>query len=258
MPDTLKPFPTTSDPFLLPLRKEFGGWPQQILLEVFGLLQGRDGTWLNLVAAQVNAATDTITGLADLLNDFVEPNLTRSGEAPFGYLVEKPGRIGMFAAREQRFPWHTASPSTERWERYAVFALLCVRDAIELLEATDRSEHAYESDSLSFATHDRAGVFLLEAMRALQVVHSLRIDSRTKSELGRHAAKARHEALAEKRAEAVAMANAHPFTTKRAAIDFIVENLELDPVKKSFPSRRSVEEWLMAASWVPAHKRAQK
>jgi len=227
----------------------FFGWAAQVHLETGALLSGRDADWLNAVAKQIQTVLDADPRQFDCESSRLSHgNPSRSEGTPFPYMVNKSSQLGLFAEREPACDWSQHAVTTEQWERYAVFAALSTREALVYLNDID----SYAIQGLAY---NEAGGFAIEAMRALQIAQSLRTAKLAKSRHGQVAARARHEAMEPMRAKAVEMANSHPFTTKRAAIDHIVENLELDPVKRTFPSRRAVEEWLKAAGWVPTHKR---
>ncbi len=236
-------------PLARPVSDAFFGWPSQVHLELTELLKGREASWLNAVSEQIQSVLSAKPGSEDNWQSLLlQENPSRSAGTPFPYLVSHLSKLGLFAAREPVCDWGRLSPATEQWERYAVFAALSSRETFGILDDL----HRYPADDLAY---EDAGGYAIEAMRALQIAQSLRAAKLAKSRHGQVAARARHEAMEPMRAQAVEMANSQPFTTKRAAIDHIVENLELDPVKRTFPSRRAVEEWLKAAGWMPEHKR---
>lgn len=237
-------------------RLEFFGWPKQILFELRVLLRDRTEEWLTSVAEQVHQALQMdVESRAGVFTTPLEPDLLRLDELPYAFDSERPGQIGIFTAVEPTFRWNEMTPRTERWERYAVFALLNIRDAIKVLGALPTQSPSGEDADLAMIHFSNAGGFALEAMRALQIAHSLRIDSRTKSNRGRMAANARHEAMKPKHAEALAMANSRPFKNKREAVDFIAENLTINAEGTQFCSRRAASDWLSAAGWQPERKR---
>lgn len=258
MTNEFPPFPHP-DPFALPANNAFAGWPLQILFETGELLEDESSEWLTAVATHIN---DVVMGNVDKLFDNVKgpsDTLAHSKRWPFS-LHTQPGHIGVFAALEPGVSWDKLSPPTQRWQRYAVFALMYIRDCLNFLaKLGDQPSQGSESPGvsskyMSMQLND-AGAFALEAMRALQIAHSLRIDTRKKSDRGRNAAVARHEAMKPKHAEALAMANSRPFKTKREAVDFIAENLTINAEGTKFCSRRAAGEWLLAAGWQPEHKR---
>jgi hypothetical protein len=236
-------------PLARPVSYVFFGWPSQVQLELTALLKGREASWLNAVAQQIQAMLDAEPGAeGNWQSVLVQDNPSRSAGTPFPYQVCHLSKLGLFAAREPVYDWSQHSTTTEQWERYAVFAVLTNREAFGILDNLFR----YPSDDLAY--YD-AGGYAIEAMRALQLAQSLRAAKLEKSRQGQVAARARHGAMEPFRTKAIVMANSQPFKTKRAAIDHIVENLELDPVRRTFPSRRAVEEWLKAANWKPPLKK---
>lgn len=228
----------------------FFGWASQVHLEIASLLGHRDAAWLNDLAGQVvqllqsgpSADDEEWQGLL-LQND-----PSRSEGTPFPYLVNRSSQLGLFAAREPQWNWNHPSTKAVRWERYAVFAALSMRECLAYLDRID-------DFPIQALAYNDAGGYAIEATRALQIAHSLRASMLEGSRRGTAAARARHDAMAHKRATAIEMANSQPFATKRAAIDYIEQNLVQDPVKNTFFSRRAIEEWLKAANWQPAHKR---
>ena len=258
MTTEFEPFPHPN-PFDIPTSQAFAGWPAQILFEIQELLFDRSSEWLNKVASQIDALVTT-ENADKIFEDVNGPreSLAHSESWQFSEYVQ-PGRIGVFAALEPGVAWDQLSPPTERWQRYAVFAFMYLRDSVKILARLDKAKSAGRATNadnkyLSF-DYDEAGAWALEAMRALQIAHSLRIDTRKKSERGRSAANARHQAMKPKHAEAIAMANSRPFKTKREAIDFIAENLTINAEGTEFCTRRRAGEWLLAAGWQPEGKR---
>lgn len=260
MTNEFQPFPHP-DPFALPASWAFAGWPTQILFETRELLADETSGWLTAVATHINGVV--MSNVDKLFDNAKGPSetLAHSETWPFS-LHAQPGHIGVFAALEPGVSWDKLSPPTQRWQRYAVFALMYIRDCLNILEKLgDQPSQSSEPPSvsskyMSMQLND-AGAFALEAMRALQIAHSLRIDTRKKSESGRKAAKVRHDAMKPKHAEAIAMANSRPFKTKQEAIDFIAENLTVNAEGTEFCKRGTARNWLLAAGWEPIGKRAK-
>jgi hypothetical protein len=258
MTTEFEPFPHPN-PFDIPAGRAFAGWPAQILFEIQELLFDRSSDWLTAVASHIQelVTTDNTQKIFDDVNGPRE-SLAHSESWQFSEYVQ-PGRIGVFAALEPGVAWDQLSPPTERWQRYAVFAFMYLRDSVKILARLDKVKSAGRATNadnkyLSF-DYDEAGAWALEAMRALQIAHSLRIDTRTKSDRGRKAANARHEVMKPKHGEALAMANSQPFKSKREAVDYIAENLTINAEGTKFCSRRAATEWLSAAGWQPEGKR---
>jgi len=251
--------PSNSTPIQPPLtlkladRLEFFGWPKQILFELRVMLKGRDDAWLTSVAEQVLMAQQMTHPYAP--NSLEQPDLLRLDDLAYAFDLERPGQIGVFTAVEPKFDWDRTPLRTERWERYAVFALLNIRDAINLLGALPKDGPSADEAELAMFHFSQAGGFAMEAMRAMQIAHSLRIDDHFKSARGRKAAVARHEVFVPIRAEALAMANSRPFKTKEAALDHITANLVIDPTTSKCCSRSAASKWLNEAGWQPERKR---
>ncbi len=246
------------NPFDIPAGDSFAGWPAQILFEIKELLSDRSSTWLTDVASHIHELV-TNESAQSVFDDTAGPrdSLAHSESEQFSS-YRQPGHIGVFAALEPRVDWDQVDPPTERWQRYAVFALVYVRDSVKILERREqlqRTGRATSADNKYLALDlSEAAAWALEAMRALQIAHSLRIDTKSKSKSGRRAATVRHEAMSPYRRRAVEMATQGSFTTKTAAVDHITENLTINPEGTKFPSRRAVEEWLKAAAWKPRPK----
>lgn len=261
MTDEFQPFPQP-DPFAIPIRYAFAGWSSQILFEIRELLADKSSDWLTAVATHIN---EVVMSNADKLFDSAlgpRETLAHSERWPFS-LHTQPGHIGVFAALEPGISWDKLSPPTERWQRFAVFALMYIRDCLKILEKLgDQPSHESVPSGLSskyvaLQLND-AGAFALEAMRALQIAHSLRIDTRKKSDRGRKAAILKHDAMKPKHAEALAMANSRPFKTAQEAIDFIAENLTVNAEGTEFCKRDRAKKWLSKAGWKPADRGGDK
>lgn len=233
------------DPFDLPERKEFWGWPAQLLTELGLLLRDKDTDWVNGVSSLVAQV------MASAPQEVDAPSVVRHEDMALTFGLDDPGEIGVFANAETSFPWSERAPSTEQWERYAVFALVQLKGCIDQLESMEDTGDTPDFLSTAFSA---AGGFALNAMRGLQVAVSLQREEREKSARGKKAALARHDAMKPKRAEALSMANSQPFKTKESAIDYISQNLTIDPEGKRFISRRAAAEWLREARWRPKGK----
>lgn len=252
MKTDFEPFPHP-DPFEIPAGDAFAGWPAQILFEIKELLFDRSSDWLTAVASHIHELVTTKN--ADRVFDDADGpsgSLAHSESGQFS-LYRQPGHIGVFAALEPRVAWDKVEPPTERWQRYAVFALMYVRDSVKILARRDlleRSGRSTSTDQKYLALDlSEAAAWALEAMRALQIAHSLRIDTRAKSARARNAAFVRHMASESLRAEALRMANSRPFKTKELALDFITSNLLTDAEKNKFCSRSAASKWLREAGW---------
>lgn len=238
----LFPYP---DPFDLPERKEFWGWPVQLLTEISLLLRDKGTDWVNGVSSLVTEVIASAPKQVDA------PSVVRHDDMALTFGCDDPGEIGVFANAEQTFPWDERAPSTAQWERYAVFALIQLKGCIDQLENLEPVQDSHDFFSMAFSA---AGGFALNAMRGLQVAVSLQQEGRNKSARGKKAALARHEATKPKHAEALRMANSKPFPTKEAALDYITQNLTFDPEGTKFVSRRAAADWLREASWKPKGK----
>lgn len=237
-------------PLSRPASRAFLGWASQVHLEVVVLLQERDANWLNGVADQIRSVmappAGEETGWRDLLLD---ANPSRTAGTPFPYLVGEAGQLGLFAAREPRHDWSPGEPQTEQWERYAVFAALSIFQALKRVDAAeDASPH---SDSL---LHE-AGGLSIEAVRALQIAHSLKAGSLQRATSASGAAKARHAKTEPYKNRAIANTLAMEFPSMVKAVDHLTENEPIDQDGKKFASRRAAEEWLRKAGFRPTKKR---
>ncbi len=260
MKTEFEPFPHPN-PFDIPAGQSFAGWPAQILFEIQELLFDRSSEWLTAVATHIHklVTTENADEIFDDVNGSRE-SLAHSEPWQFS-LHRQPGHIGVFAAIEPGVAWDQLSPPTERWQRYAVFAFMYLRDSVKILarlDKPDRTGRATSADNkyLSLDLYE-AGAWALEAMRALQIAHSLRIDTRIKSDRGRKAAVVRHEIFVSLRAEALEMANSRPFKTKEQALDYITSNLLIDAAKNKFCSRSAASKWLREAGWQAGVKKSQ-
>ncbi|WP_139146991.1 hypothetical protein [Hydrogenophaga sp. PML113] len=249
------------DPFDIPAGDGFAGWPAQILFEIKELLFDCSSDWLTAVASHIHELART--NRADRVFD--DPNgaresLAHSESGQFS-LYRQPGYIGVFAALEPSVAWDKIEPPTERWQRYAVFALMYLRDSVKILERRDRLQRtgrATSADNKYLALDlSEASAWALEAMRALQIAHSLRIDARAKSARGRKAAVARHVVFVSLKAEALEMADSRPFKTKEQALDYITSNLLIDSANNKFCSRSAASKWLREAGWKAGARREQ-
>lgn len=228
------------DPFDLPERAEFWGWPVQLLTELSLLLRDKDTDWVNGVSSLVAEV------IASAPREVDAPSVVRHEDMALTFGLDNPGAIGVFANAEPSFQWSERAPATEQWERYAVFALMQLKGCIDQLE---HLEHVADTPDLYSTALSAAGGYALNAMRGLQVAVSLRREELDKSARGKKAALARHDAMKPTKAEALRMANSQPFKTKEAAIDYISQNLTFDPEGTRFVSRRAAAEWLREAGW---------
>lgn len=184
MKNEFEPF-AHPDPFDIPAGDSFAGWPAQILFEIKELLFDCSSDWLTAVASHIqelvtNKSADRIFDDADGPRE----SLAHSESGQFS-LYRQPGHIGVFAALEPSVAWDKIKPPTERWQRYAVFALMYLRDSVKILarrEQLQRNGRSTSDDHKYLALDlSEAAAWALEAMRALQIAHSLRIDARAKS-----------------------------------------------------------------------------
>ncbi len=206
--------------------EEFFGWPSQILREVSVLLSEKDESWLAGAAEQLEVfLRGDAPGFRydeELLN---KAHPARSLNAPFSILMEQPSRVVVFSALERTVDWETFSPKLQQWERFAVFALLHVRKCLVLLDARPPQAESAGEAAKRFSD---AGGNALEASRALQIAHSLRLESIHRSTRAKHAAGALHanrEALLD---SAINIAKSKPFRTKKAAAEEVVNQLPKD------------------------------
>ena len=220
------------------------GWPSQLLRELRALLGERDADWANDVAAQIHVSLHDPKLQFPLIIK-KRRSLAVPDEMTHSISFDYPGKIGVFASVEETYPWKKQTLKTKRWERYAVFSLMELSRCIERLGARST---AFDSNDLC-DMFNVAGAYAMSSMRGLQIAVSLKTDERERSAHGRKAAIARHEAMKPKREEALRMANSFPFRTKEAALDYITQNLSLDPEGKKFVSRRAAADWLREAGW---------
>lgn len=252
MPDTTTPraawFPAP-DPFALREHSEFMGWPSQLLSELRALLGQRDAAWMNEVAALIYSLMQDPALYVPAVTE-KRTSLAVTEEMAQTLSFDYPGQIGAFASIEASYPWEHASPHTQRWERFAVFSLMELSKCVRHLGERSSQPEVTELQGMFNA----AGGFALGSMRGLQIAVSLKATDQDKSALGKKAAVARHSANKQKHAEALALANSRPFTTKEQALEFITNNLAWDAEGTRYVSRRAAGEWLRAAGWKPRPK----
>ena len=240
---------TGSYPLSRPASSAFLGWASQIHLEVVVLLQKRDTTWLNGVADQIRSVLARSSGdEGDWQRLLLDANPSRTAGTPFPYLVSEVGQLGLFAAREPLHDWSSGEPRSEQWERYAAFAALSVLQALKLADVAEE-EGAKAAELL----HE-AGGLAIEAVRALQIAHSLKAGSLQRTSSASGAAKARHAKTEPYKNRAIANTMAMEFPSMVKAIDHLTENEPIDEDGKRFASRRAAEEWLRKAGFKPTRK----
>jgi hypothetical protein len=221
----------------------FWGWPKQLDFELYDLLGPRDASWFASVYADIQDALKNPEHSHH--RETYSANAARTEGMGLSVIFGDPGAIGRFAGIEPHYPWSTR-PEPKRWERFAAFSRMHLDMCLDQLDAIPaQSGH----EDLLAMTYSAAGGFALDAMRALQIAVSIKANDQDKSARGRNAALARHDAMKPKREEALAMANSKPFPTKEAALDYLTDNLTLDPEGKVFISRRTASEWLRDAQW---------
>lgn len=231
-------------PLSRPMSNAFLGWASQIQFEVYHALVGRDAQWLNAVAEQIRAVLAPQPGKEkDWQELLLGPNPSRPARAPFPFLVDDLGQLGLFAAREPRHDWHPMSPQTEQWERYAVFAAMAILAAFERIDAADESGDAKK-------LLDEAGGLAIEAARALQIAHSLNIDALARSEKGKGAANARYMDRPARLDLAIAIASSRQFESKKAAAVAVVDGLPKDNMGAPYDVE-TVLKWFKERKFVP-------
>lgn len=239
-----------NSPLSRPMSSAFLGWASQIQFEAYHLLKDRDASWLNGVADQIRAVLALAPGTEDDWQKLLlEPNPSRTADTPFPFLVSEQGQLGLFAAREPYHAWKGSKPKTMQWERYAVFAALSIAKAFELIDAA-------ENDSgTSALLHEAAGL-AIEAVRALQIAHSLKAGAQQRTSSASSAARARHAKTQPYKNRAIANTLARPFPSLVKAVEYLTENEPIDEDGKVFASTRSAEDWLRKAGFKPTKKNA--
>jgi hypothetical protein len=232
--------PFGEESFLRPLRSSaLLGWLSHINFDIACLLYGRDADWLNDVATQVLLvlAPESERG-ANWAERLLQSSPSNAKDAPWGPGIRS--NVALFAHRGSTFAWNAQTTKTHPWERYAVYAALYAREALDRLEG---------ASFLAVDALNEAGGYAIEAMYALQTAQSLRSESNTKTLRARMAANARHIVFQRLPEVAVAMAKSRPFRTKEEALDYITSNLLIDPTKNKFCSRSAASKWLREAGW---------
>jgi hypothetical protein len=258
------PSPPTSldlSPHRFEPRPEFLGWVTQIASEITTALQGRDLAWLAAVGVEIESAMRPTRFSAQQLaavsaTPKVAPEIA---DRPF-FDHYRLGEINAFASLEPAHCWD-AEEHIERWERYAVFALRQIRTAYAYLGDVDGAPDLVgEGGKLVDAMNSAAG-YTIEAMRALQIAHSLQFEARVLSEQNRRVAVERHAKNRSKRAEAIERADqgkhdGSAFTTLEAAAEYISGRLVKKAETQELYKYETVKKWLLASKWKPKHKRA--
>lgn len=220
------------DPFFMPVCGEFDGWLIQIHHEARSILAGRDADWLHSVAHFIEEAVDGRgTGTSDVLHLHQGPRGDPETSS-FSFILNNPGRIGLFAVLEPVLDWDKCGVKTTRWERYAVFALVHIGYSINRLATNDQEgEPPIETPELlkrRISTLERAGSFALESMRSLQMARALLQAAQERTSKAKRAAGALHanrEALLD---QAMAIARSRPFRTKKSAAEAVINDLPKD------------------------------
>lgn len=192
MIDFAAPLPQ-ANPLEVEQRFEFVGWHELIAAEINQILGDRDPEWLNAIAQQIGAALrreQTAISGEDLES---LPSLARSAANHAVHPDDVPGQIHAFAALEPRCRWAGKKHPhfSQRWERYAVFALWTLHHASTHLP---RKVDGHGSDPLtSLMQVDLGASLTIEAMRALQIGQSLLFEQKLLSQRNTIAADTRHE-----------------------------------------------------------------
>lgn len=233
-------------PFELGERCEFSGLLIRMLDELATLFEKHEPEWLNAVASQVFAL---MWGNSSALPQFPHRPTVKRPDIDSPSIAGESGTVYALAQLESVIDWDRMSPPSSRWERFALLALIRLRDCLQLLEK--------DGPAPSAATLNGAGTIALEAMQSLQLSLALQTDATLKRVRARHAATARHEVFQRLKVEAVSLANSQPFTTKEQALDYITSNLTTDKEGKKFISRGAAAKWLREEGWTPKRKKAE-
>lgn len=183
---------------------------------------------MNGVADQIRSVLAPSPGKeADWQQLLLKANPSRSTETPFPFLVGEAGQLGLFAAREPQHDWSTGEPQTKQWERYAVFAALSIFQALKRVDAAE--DEKAQANSL---LHE-AGGLAIEAVRALQIAHSLEAASSDRKSKASRAASARYTGRDQLLARVKEIALSRPFPSKKAAAAEVINRLaEEDGVRE--------------------------
>lgn len=251
------------DPFDLPIRTEFFGWPTQIASEAEKLISNRDLGRLSEIASQLDRVIAAVAELENIGMDGPMPRLATLFRDTIdlhpGVFREIYGDCNLLLAGHDDHDWQSEPTQSTRVERFAIFSLWKLIDAN--LELHHRA-HPKGTDQAALtqirnATH-KGGAFTIEAMRALQVAQSLQLEERLISERNRKNRKLSNPNAEANRMKAIEMAGDQPFRSMNKAAEHIANNLVKDiraDGKEAFYSIDWIKVWLREAGWKPMNNR---
>jgi hypothetical protein len=169
------------------------------------------------------------------------------------------GDFQLLIALDDVYEWSTQPIHSAKWERFAAFSLWKIFDAIWMVAIHHESLSAANRQCAEFLIcDDRVLRYAIEAMRALQVAQSIKLEERILSTRNRENGILANPNAEANRLKALVMAEDQPFRSVNKAAEHIALCLVKKTTKSGIDTYYSIEwikTWLRKAKWLPKHKR---
>jgi hypothetical protein len=160
-------------------------------------------------------------------------------------------------------PWENEEVSSKKWERFAVFSLWKLNDAIWEDAPIQSATAGFDVPSTGEMKIHRPNphqvmAYCFEAMRAQQVAETTLLTEKLVSERNRKSTKPAQLQSEKNRQKALAMADSKPFRSLEKAATHVAEHLVKGKDANNQGTTYSVDwikSWLRDAGWKPQHKR---
>ena len=249
------------NPFAIPNRSEFYGWPSQIAREAQELLLGQSVDRLTAIAVQIEKLISRSTERAEFRKEgrrhevatFFKEKMFNGNFPRHLY-----GDLNLFSEAHDDHAWDMETIKSTKWERYTVFCLWKLVD--EYLAITEKFDPVLGItwDVHEIRTINSAGGCIIEATRALQVAQSILLEERLVSARNRDNGIMANPNAEANRLLALEMAEELPFRSMNKAAEHIALVLVKGTTKRGIDTYYTTEwikGWLRDAGWTPQHKR---
>ena len=255
-----------TNPFLSPSFLEYFGWLHQLWDEISELLANVDQQRRIAIARQIDAL---------LTKSFEAKKFTKNGgmqRVAQSYLVkdisqeqfrEMYGDFNLLKEVHDSHPWGDEKVASAKWERFAVFSLWKLNDAMWenaiVQSATGGFNIPPEGMKIRVPNMHMVMAYCFEAMRAQQVAETTLLTEKLVSKRNRDSTISAQALGAKNRLTALTMANSKPFKSLEKAATYVAEHLikgkDLNGEGTTY-SVDWVKTWLRDAGWKPQHKRS--
>jgi hypothetical protein len=241
------------------------GSNQQLLSiksEIETFIGSMDLTRLSMIARQVDHAIQGVVAsrgseVAIPDPDFVPREIIGTESADIQREII--GDFQLLVALDGIHAWSNEPVQSARWERFAALSMWKLIDAMWVVVFDPDLPKAANRQCAEFLVFDdRVLRYALEAMRALQVAQSIKLEERIVSERNRINGVLANPNAEANRLRALEMAEEIPFRSMNKAAGHIADNLVKGTTKagkETFYSTDWIKAWLRDAAWTPRHKR---